>query len=76
MCFTEQILKQTCLSQKHQNLFINCKLPGIVVAIVVKRISDSNFSSIESFRETISAVGYINRKHFMGFAQVQSPPGI
>ncbi len=47
----------------------------IVVAIVVKRISNADLSSIESFWDLIS-VDDLNRNHFMGFVQIQLPPGV
>lgn len=53
---------------------MDTNVPGIVVAVVFKGISDSNLGSIESFWVGIY-VGYLNRKHFVGFQQIQSPPG-
>lgn len=50
------------------------KLPGVVVAIVVKGISNANLSSVEPFGVRVN-VDNFNRKHFMGFAQIKTPPG-
>ena len=54
---------------------VNCKLPGIVDAVVVKRISNPDLSSIKSLGGFL-AVGDADRKHFVCFAQVQPPPGV
>lgn len=56
-------------------LLYNYKLPGVVVAVVVKRISNFDLSPLQSYG-SLCVGGYMNRKHFMGFAQVQSPPGV
>lgn len=52
----------------------SCELPAVVVAVVLEEISDPDLGSVESFGAGIH-VGYFNREHFVGFTQVQSPPG-
>ena len=49
-------------------------LPGIVVAIVVQRVSDADLSSVDA-SGIIVVVCYIDREHSVGLAQVQPPPG-
>lgn len=49
-------------------------LPGVVVAVVVQRVSDSDLGPVESLRVCVD-VGDVDRKHFVSVPQVQPPPG-
>lgn len=49
-------------------------IPGIVVAVVFQRVSDSDFGSVESLWVCVD-VGDVDRKDLVSFAQIQPPPG-
>lgn len=49
-------------------------VPGVVVAVVYQRVSDSDFGSVESLRVCVD-VGDVDRKDLVSFAQIQPPPG-
>lgn len=50
-------------------------LPGVGVAVVFQRVSDSDLGSIESLRVCVH-VGDVDRKYSVSFPQVQPPPGV
>lgn len=52
-----------------------CKLPGVIIAIVFQRVSDADLGAVQSICVLVP-VCYVNREDFVGFAQVQSPPGV
>ena len=49
-------------------------LPGIIVAIVIERISNADLGTIDSFVATISSVGDGDSVDFIRLQEVQSPP--
>ena len=51
-------------------------LPGVVDAIVVQRISNSDFSSIQSTGKSILPVGDYHREDFIFLEQIHSPPRV
>ena len=51
-------------------------LPGVVDAIVVQRISNSDFSSIQSTGKSILPVGDYHREDFISLEQIHSPPRV
>ena len=51
-------------------------LPGVVDAIVVQRISNSDFSSIQSTGKSILPVGDYHREDFIILDQIHSPPRV
>ena len=53
---------------------MNCKLPRIVGASFCRRLSDADLSSIKVCWVCF-CVGYLDSVHFMGFAEVELPPG-
>lgn len=50
-------------------------VPGVIVAVVFQRVSDSDLGSFESLRVCVD-VGDADGKDFVSFAQIQPPPGV
>lgn len=50
------------------------QVPGVVVAVVCQRVSDSDLGPVESLRVGVD-VGDIDGKDFVSFPQIQPPPG-
>ena len=51
-----------------------CRLPGVIVAVVLQGVPDPDLGSIESLRVRVD-VGDVDREDFVSLVQIQPPPG-